>query len=629
MLPRLPEAMDFNSQEASRIARLRRRKNSGGGVTIQPLAGAESFRFGTAGTSMRRLGRILGWGERGDGIRRPQLNSSAVEKSKSRPPRWVGVCRAEGRTGVAGQMRFLCGNGGRWAGDEGGGKWGRRSSRGLRWGGGGERGGGLSAAFSKDSLSPAPPPPLFPFPRLHVHSKPLVREKNGFIHTTQETPGASLGTPPSSVVLKGSMAHTLPIPCPVKLGTVKLESPEARLHDYVKQGNYVKVKKLLKKARGSGGGLARGACRLSRCKVARWISAERFGARPGSGPMQRFARPIASLPTSRSRRWMHPPDLPPPPLPGPQTRLFRTCIFEPPSKEAPPSPGISTQSVNSLGQSPLFTAALLGLAKLVDILLDYGSDPNHRCYDGSTPVHAAAFSGSQSILSKLLDAGGDLRFHDKDGRTPQSWAVTAGKESSAQMLEFIQRCTTHMQVILQNQSLDLLRKVDSPRALVHSPSKFGGFTQGAADSPLGRFMKRGSSMSQSIFSFGFGKFFLTSKRQLGYLASLPIIADREVVQADDEPTVSFSTGPYMNMTNLMWGGSRVTVKELNMQPHQHSSKLRLSDLLLAEQEYSSQLHHPHLLLLMAVCLSSDLERTRLVFERVNFGSLYSILHERV
>ncbi|XP_070591511.1 inactive serine/threonine-protein kinase TEX14 [Erythrolamprus reginae] len=333
------------------------------------------------------------------------------------------------------------------------------------------------------------------------------------------------------------MAHTLPVPCPVKLGTVKLESPEARLHDYVKQGNYVKVKKLLKK-------------------------------------------------------------------------------------------GVSTQSVNSLGQTPLFTAALLGLGKLVDILLDYGSDPNHRCYDGSTPIHAAAFSGSQFILSKLLDAGGDLRLHDKDGRTPQSWAMTAGKESSAQMLEFIQRCTTHMQVVLQNQSLDLLRKVDSPRALVHSPSKFGGFAQGAVDSPLGRFMKRASSMSQSIFSFGFGKFFLTSKRQLGYLASLPIIADKEVVQADDEPTFSFSTGPYMNMTNLMWGGSRVTVKELNMQPHQHCSKLRLSDLLLAEQEYSSQLHHPHLLLLMAVCMSSDLEKTRLVFERVNFGSLYSILHER-
>eukprot|EP00076_Gallus_gallus_P032213 XP_024997751.1 inactive serine/threonine-protein kinase TEX14 isoform X7 [Gallus gallus] len=42
----------------------------------------------------------------------------------------------------------------------------------------------------------------------------------------------------------------------------------------------------------------------------------------------------------------------------------------------------------------------------------------------------------------------------------------------------------------------------------------------------------------------------------------------------------------------------------------------------------SKLRHPHLLQLMSVCLSSDLEKTRLVYERVNFGSLYSILHER-
>nr|XP_034995855.1 inactive serine/threonine-protein kinase TEX14 [Zootoca vivipara] len=286
--------------------------------------------------------------------------------------------------------------------------------------------------------------------------------------------------------------------------------------------------------------------------------------------------------------------------------------------------GISADSINSLGQTPLFTAALLGIGKVVSVLLDYGSDPNHRCHDGSTPVHAAAFSGNQSILSKLLDAGGDLRVHDRNGRNPQNWAVTAGKESSSQMLEFIQRCTAHMQAIVQNYSVDLLRKVDSPRSLVSSPSRFVGIKQGTAD----KILRRGSSAPQNIYSFGFGKVYLTGSRQLGYLASLPIIADKEVVQADDEPTFSFPVGPYMTMTNLMWGGSRVTVKELNMKPHQHCSKLRLSDLLLAEQEYSSKLRHPHLLQLMAVCLSSDLEKTRLVFERVTFGSLYSILHER-
>lgn len=38
--------------------------------------------------------------------------------------------------------------------------------------------------------------------------------------------------------------------------------------------------------------------------------------------------------------------------------------------------GIYVDAVNSLGQTALFVAALLGLGKLVDVLVDYGSDPN-------------------------------------------------------------------------------------------------------------------------------------------------------------------------------------------------------------------------------------------------------------
>ncbi|KAM6296742.1 inactive serine/threonine-protein kinase TEX14 [Aegotheles albertisi] len=335
------------------------------------------------------------------------------------------------------------------------------------------------------------------------------------------------------------MAHALPlpIPCPVQLGSVRGDSLEAQLHEYVRQGNHMKVKKLLKK-------------------------------------------------------------------------------------------GIFVDAVNSMGQTSLFTAALLGLGKIVDVLLDYGSDPNHRCYDGSTPVHAAAFSGNQWILSKLLDEGGDLRVHDKDGKSPQYWAVSAGKESSAQMLEFIQRCTFHMQAAIQHFPSDLLRRAGSSKSLVCSPSRFGGLVQGNADSPLGRLLKGGANAARNIYSFGFGKFYLAGSGHLGYLASLPIIGEKDMVQADDEPTFSYHVGPYMIMTNLMWGSSRVTVKELSFEPHQNCSKLRLADLLIAEQEHSSKLRHPHLLQLMSVCLSSDLEKTRLVYERVNFGSLYSILHER-
>ncbi|XP_064022206.1 inactive serine/threonine-protein kinase TEX14 [Pogoniulus pusillus] len=329
----------------------------------------------------------------------------------------------------------------------------------------------------------------------------------------------------------------LPIPCPVQLGSIKGDSLEAELHEYVRQGNYVKVKKLLKK-------------------------------------------------------------------------------------------GIFVDACNSMGQTSLFVAALLGLGKIVDVLLHYGSDANHRCYDGSTPVHAAAFSGSQWILSKLLDAGGDLRVHDEEGKTPQYWAMSSGKESSTQMLEFIQRCTLHMQAAIQNFPSDLLRKVGSSKALVCCPSRFSGLVQGNADSPLGKFLRSGASATKNIYSFGFGKFYLAGSGHLGYLASLPIIGEKDVVQADDEAAFSYHVGPYMMMTNLMWGGSRVTVKELSFGPHQNCSKLRLADLLIAEQEHSSKLRHPHLLQLMSVCLSGDLKKTRLVYERVNFGSLYSILHER-
>ncbi|NXC21394.1 TEX14 kinase, partial [Corythaeola cristata] len=148
------------------------------------------------------------------------------------------------------------------------------------------------------------------------------------------------------------------------------------------------------------------------------------------------------------------------------------------------------------------------------------------------------------------------------------------------------------------------------------------------DSPLGRFLKGGANAAKNIYSFGFGKFYLAGSGHLGYLASLPIIGEKDLVQADDEPTFSYHVGPYMIMTNLMWEGSRVTVKELSFEPHQNCSKLRLADLLIAEQEHSSKLCHPRLLQLMSVCLSNDLEKTRLVYERVNFGSLYSILHER-
>ncbi|XP_075445888.1 inactive serine/threonine-protein kinase TEX14 isoform X3 [Ascaphus truei] len=334
-----------------------------------------------------------------------------------------------------------------------------------------------------------------------------------------------------------SHAVNLPVPCPVQIGSIKYDSAEKQLHEYVKQANYVKVKKLLKK-------------------------------------------------------------------------------------------GIIADAVNSLGQTALFVAALLGLPKMVDLLLKFGSDPNHRCFDGSTPVHAAAFSCNQWILSKLLDAGGDLRLHDQECKNTYAWALMAGKDQNAQMLEFIERCAAHMQALVQCFPYKPFRKVDSSQVLICNPSIFDLISQGNADIPLSKFRKSEGISAKTMYGFGYGKLYLTDNRQLAYMASTPFIGEKEVVQGDDEPTFSFTAGPYMTMKNLMWGGTRVTVKELNLLSHQNCSKMRFADLLIAEQEYMSKLHHPGLLQMMAVCVSPNLESTRLVFERVAFGSLYCILHER-
>ncbi|XP_074175765.1 inactive serine/threonine-protein kinase TEX14 isoform X3 [Rhinolophus sinicus] len=196
------------------------------------------------------------------------------------------------------------------------------------------------------------------------------------------------------------------------------------------------------------------------------------------------------------------------------------------------------------------------------------------------------------------------------------------------MVEFMQRCASHMQAILQGFSYDLLKKIDSPQRLICGLPRFGGFMQGSPNGSPNRPLKAGVISAQNIYSFGFGKFYLTGGTQLAYLGSLPVIREKEVIQAEDEPTFSFCSGPYMVMTNLVWNGSRVTVKELNLPSHPHCSRLRLADLLIAEQEHSSKLRHPHLLQLMAVCLSQDLEKTRLVYERIAVGTLFGVLHER-
>ncbi|KAG7483801.1 hypothetical protein MATL_G00042170 [Megalops atlanticus] len=273
--------------------------------------------------------------------------------------------------------------------------------------------------------------------------------------------------------------------------------------------------------------------------------------------------------------------------------------------------GVEVDSVNDLGQTALFCASLLGHTSAVELLLRYGADPNHLCEDRSTPVHAAVFSCNPWLLSEVLDAGGDLRLHDCKGHTPQDWAKAGGQEHSPRMVDFLKRCMSHMLSLSQpRQPQDVCRTPGSSKTLLHSPSLLELLRPGGSDLHVNRKLSSKSSLCDTVQCFGFGKLCIEKPRQpLGLLASLPVIVDSELGQADDEATVSYSCGALIRMTNYSWKGCRVTVKELQCQGAlQHGSQEGYLDMLLIEQEYCSHLVHPHLLQLLAVSMSADLQR---------------------
>ncbi|XP_053500639.1 inactive serine/threonine-protein kinase TEX14-like isoform X3 [Ictalurus furcatus] len=292
--------------------------------------------------------------------------------------------------------------------------------------------------------------------------------------------------------------------------------------------------------------------------------------------------------------------------------------------------GVDVDCVNHLGQTSLFCASLLGFGAVAELLLQYGADPNRRCDDRSTPVHAAVFSCNTGLLSALLEAGGDLRLHDDQGRTPRDWAEIGAQEHSARMVSFIKRCMSVMRSLSESQSPRERRVTPtSSKSLLRSPSVLD-FLRPVSDVVFNKKVTTKSPISDTVQCFGFGKLCVKkSGMSVGVLASVPLIPDSELSQAEDEALHSFPCGSFSKMTNYSWRGSRVTVKELQIDStHRHAAQHGYLDLLVTELDFCCQLFHPHILQLMAVSSSSHLQQSKLVYERVHVGSLYTLLYHR-
>ncbi len=68
---------------------------------------------------------------------------------------------------------------------------------------------------------------------------------------------------------------------------------------------------------------------------------------------------------------------------------------------------------NDDGWTPLHEACCLGLADVVEALLQHGADATARCKDGTTPLHKAARAGNKASVAMLIQAGADVSAVDK------------------------------------------------------------------------------------------------------------------------------------------------------------------------------------------------------------------------
>lgn len=104
---------------------------------------------------------------------------------------------------------------------------------------------------------------------------------------------------------------------------------------------------------------------------------------------------------------------------------------------------------------------------------------------------------------------------------------------------------------------------------------------------------------------------------------VPQISELDIVHDHAGPTTN--NGAFMIYEAMRWRDSHpVSIKRL----HANLMELGQVDLLIDELRFLRRINNfPHVLALMGICPSDNAESLMLMFERVQVGSLYNVLHE--
>lgn len=106
----------------------------------------------------------------------------------------------------------------------------------------------------------------------------------------------------------------------------------------------------------------------------------------------------------------------------------------------------------------LLTAARVGRAEVVEMLLELGVPPDVPGFEGEHALHVAAWSDSVPVARVLIERGADVDATDRKHRaTPLSWAIYLGKPQLVEYLSTVSNDTA---------SLVSIGKIERLRALL-------------------------------------------------------------------------------------------------------------------------------------------------------------------
>lgn len=85
--------------------------------------------------------------------------------------------------------------------------------------------------------------------------------------------------------------------------------------------------------------------------------------------------------------------------------------------------GMTLDTIDGAGQTPLHVAAYRGTPKIMKYLIDKGADIMAEDRRGGTPLHWASIKGDVDNAEILVNKGAEINARDKSGDTPLHWAV--------------------------------------------------------------------------------------------------------------------------------------------------------------------------------------------------------------